>query len=157
MENTGTPMTQLTGGQRILAIDYGTVRIGVAVSDPLRIIAQALETYPNNRQFILQIAELIPEYNIGLVVVGMPLNLKGREEKKALEVRAFIEILERELAVPIMTWDERFTSTMAKNSLIEIGVKKKKRQEKSRIDQIAAALILQSFLDARSYEHEKTL
>ena len=146
-------MTQLTIGQRILAIDYGTVRIGIAISDPLRLIAKALETYPNKHNFITQLQLLIREYDIGMVVIGMPVNLKGKEERKAQEVRLFIDRLQEELTIPIRTWDERFTSTMAKNSLIEIGVKKKKRQEKSRVDQIAAAILLQSFLDARAYEN----
>jgi putative Holliday junction resolvase len=147
-------MKQLANGQRILAIDYGTVRIGIAVSDPLRILAMALRTLPNNHAFTSQIQSLLRDHNIGMVVVGIPLNLKGKEEQKAREVRKFICILEEHLSVPIRTWDERFTSRMAKSALLEIGVKKKKRQEKSRVDQIAAALMLQSFLDARAYENE---
>ncbi len=146
-------MTQPASGQRILAIDYGTVRIGIALSDPLRLIAKALETYPNNRNFMTQLHSLLHEHNVGMVVVGMPVNLKGKEERKAQEVRLFIDRLSEEINVPIRTWDERFTSTMAKHSLIEIGVKKKKRRDKSRVDQIAAALLLQSFLDAKAYEN----
>lgn len=146
-------MIQLADGQRILAIDYGTVRIGIAISDPLRLIARALETCPNNRNFIIQLRSFVHEYDIGMIVVGMPLNLKGKEERKAQEVRVFIDRIQKELTVPIRTWDERFTSTIAKDAMLEMGIKKKKRREKSRVDQIAAAVLLQSFLDARAYEN----
>jgi putative Holliday junction resolvase len=140
--------------QRILSIDYGSVRIGIAISDPLRLIAQALDTYTNNDNFIPKLTMLLQEHGVGMIVVGMPLNLKGREEQKAREVRLFIDRLSETVGVPIRTWDERFTSTMAKKALLEMGIGKKKRREKSRVDQIAAALLLQSFLDARAYENE---
>jgi putative Holliday junction resolvase len=146
------PMTHDT--QRILSIDYGTVRIGIAISDPLRLIAQALDTYPNNDNFIPKLTLLLQEHGVGMIVVGMPLNLKGREEQKAREVRLFIDRLSETVSVPIRTWDERFTSTMAKQALLDMGIGRKKRQEKSRVDQIAAALLLQSFLDAKAYENE---
>ena len=140
--------------QRILSLDYGTVRIGIAISDPLRLIATALETYQNNDNFIDRLLALIRAHEIGMIVVGMPLNLKGQEERKAQEVRIFIDRLRSAVDIPIRTWDERFTSTMAKKSMLEIGIGKKKRQDKSRVDQIAAALLLQGFLDARAYDRE---
>jgi putative holliday junction resolvase len=140
--------------QRILSIDYGSVRIGIALSDPLRMIAGALDTFPNDGSFIPKLIGLIQEHDVGILVVGLPLNLKGREEQKAVEVRSFIEELKKTVEIPIRTWDERFTSTMAKQALIDMGIGRKKRREKSRVDQIAAAVLLQSFLDAKAYENE---
>ncbi len=146
-------MTHLQDGQRILAIDYGSVRIGLALSDPMRIIASALETLPNTPDLRSRIADLIAQYNVGMIVVGMPVNLKGKQERKAQEVQAFIETLRARIAVPVKTWDERFTSVMAMQSMIDMGLRKKQRQEKGRVDRIAAALVLQNFLDAKAYEH----
>ncbi len=146
-------MTHLQDGRRILAIDYGSVRIGIALSDPMRMIASALDTLPNTPGIFAKIEALCGEHGVGLVVVGMPLNLKGKEERKAQEVGGFVESLRGRITVPVRTWDERFTSVMAKQSMIDMGLRKKQRQEKGRVDQIAAALLLQNFLDARAYEH----
>ncbi len=150
-------MDALTTGQRILAIDYGTVRIGLAVSDPLRIIASALDTLINNKSLKQTLLKIVQEYNIGLVVVGLPVTTRGTNSLKTNETVEFVELVRSWLQIPVMMWDERYTSVMAQQSMIDIGLKKKKRREKGRVDQIAAAIILQNFLDAKAYEHREDL
>lgn len=139
----------MTQEQRILGIDYGTRRIGLAISDPLRIIAQSLETIENNNECYSIIKKIIEREYIALIVVGMPLNLKGERAQKSLEVEEFIRNLRVHIKIDIVDWDERFTSTMAQRSLLQFGVKKKQRSEKGRIDSMAAAIMLQSYLDSR--------
>lgn len=139
----------MTQEQRILGIDYGTRRIGLAISDPLRIIAQSLETIENNNECYSIIKKIIEREYIALIVVGMPLNLKGERAQKSLEVEEFIRNLRAHIKIDIVDWDERFTSTMAQRSLLQFGVKKKQRSEKGRIDSMAAAIMLQSYLDSR--------
>ena len=134
--------------KRVLGIDYGTVRVGVAVSDPLRIIAQSVGTYSNDKKLLDQVARLAQEYDVALVVVGMPFTLRGEKGTKAIEVDAFVNRLKEKLSVDVVTWDERFTSRMAQHTLIQMGTtKKQRRTNKGRIDSMASALILQSFLD----------
>ncbi|MDI6802424.1 MAG: Holliday junction resolvase RuvX [Bacteroidota bacterium] len=133
---------------RLLGIDFGTKRIGLAVSDPLGIIARPLETIINDSTTIDKINKQIRDFNIEAIVVGLPFNLKGERGQKAQEVEAFIEQLKNSTQLPVFAVDERFTSTTAKATLLQMGVKKKQRQDKSKIDLMAAALILQSYLDS---------
>lgn len=136
--------------KRVLGIDYGSKRIGVSVSDPLQIIAQALETIPNNSRTFEAIAEIVQREQVGCVVVGMPLNLKGEKAQKAQEVMEFMKQLQKNIDIEILTWDERFTSSLAHDTLLRMGTKKKERQtNKGRVDSMAAAIMLQSFLDSR--------
>ncbi len=139
----------MTLEQRILGIDYGTKNIGLAISDPLSIIAQSLETIENNIECYSIIKRIIEREYVALIVVGMPLNLKGERAQKSLEVEEFIKNLRTHTDIDVVDWDERFTSTMAQRSLLQFGVKKKKRGEKGRIDSMAAAIMLQSYLDSR--------
>jgi putative Holliday junction resolvase len=134
--------------QRILALDYGSVRVGVAVSDPLRIIAQSVGAFRNDATLIQRLGEVITQYTPELIVVGMPLNLKGEKGQKAVEVERFMEKLKEAFGIELVVWDERFTTKMAQQTLIDMGTKKKERREnKGRVDAMAAALILQSFMD----------
>ena len=134
--------------QRILALDYGTVRVGVAVSDPLRIIAQSVGAFKNDATLMDRLGETIAQYAPGLIVVGMPLNLKGEKGQKAVEVERFMEKLKEAFGIELVVWDERFTTKMAQQTLIDMGTRKKERREnKGRVDAMAAALILQSFMD----------
>ena len=134
--------------KRILGIDFGNVRIGVAVSDPLRIIAQTVGTFQNNATILDELERLAKEYDVGLVVVGMPYTLKGEKGTKADEVDKFIGALKQKLAVDVVSLDERFTSRIAQQTLIQMGTtKKQRRTNKGRVDAMASALILQSFLD----------
>ncbi|MFI5252445.1 MAG: Holliday junction resolvase RuvX [Bacteroidota bacterium] len=140
----------MTTHERFLGLDYGSTRIGVALSDPLGIIAKGLSVVINNARSISVLEEYIKKYAISKVVVGMPINLKGEKGQKALEVEEFIGQLIGKTGVEVIRWDERFSSQSAHRTLIEMGVKKMKRREKGQIDQMAAAIILQSFLDSRS-------
>ncbi|HTX17137.1 MAG TPA: Holliday junction resolvase RuvX [Bacteroidota bacterium] len=133
--------------KRVLGIDFGSVKIGVAVSDPLRIIAQGLVTLPNDRNIVEKIGSLVVEHEVGLIVVGMPFTLKGEKGVKAKEVDAFVERLKGALDVDVVTLDERFTSRIAEQTLRSMGTTRKQRANKARIDTMASALILQSFLD----------
>lgn len=135
---------------RILGIDFGTKRIGLAVSDPRQIIARPLETIANNLTTLHKINKVIEDLSVEAIVVGLPFNLKGERGQKAREVELFIEKLKSSTQLPVYEVDERFTSSTAKDTLLQMGVKKKQRQDKSKIDLMAAALILQSYLDSAS-------
>jgi putative Holliday junction resolvase len=133
---------------RVLAIDYGTRRMGIAISDELRTIAQPLEYIPAEPfvAFLTRLRELLIEKNVDLIVVGMPRNMDGSYGPAAEKVRQFVATLSGELNMPVRTWDERLTSVQANRLLIEGKVRREKRKQK--VDQMAAALLLQSFLDA---------
>lgn len=139
----------MISSKRILGIDYGSKRIGISISDPLNIIAKGLTTIHNTSSVIMEIKNLLEEYNIDKIVVGKPLTLKGNEGIKADEVNAFIATLKNVLDVEIVEWDERFTSQLAHQTLHEMGVPKRKRQSKEIIDEMAAAIILQSYLNSQ--------
>ena len=135
--------------QRILGIDYGSVRVGLSVSDPLGLIAQPIEAFRNDASLFTNLRQVAARENIALIVVGMPLNLKGQKAQKAEEVQKFIERLKEELGIEILTWDERFTTTIANQTMLAMGTKKKERQKKDgRIDSMASAVMLQGYLDS---------
>jgi putative Holliday junction resolvase len=138
-------------GVRLLGIDYGTKRIGLALSDPLGIIATPLETIANDALTFERIAAIVEREHARTVVVGMPFNLKGEKSKKAKEVEEFIARLKKHIRAEIIFWDERFTSTIAQQTLRSMGAKKKDRQNKSTIDSMAAAIILQDFLNSTKH------
>ena len=132
---------------RILAIDHGTKRIGIAVSDELKMIAQPLEFIPAEpfTGFLARLKELLRDKEVELVLVGMPRNMDGSYGPAALRTQDFVAALKEEVPVPIKTWDERLTSVQANRLLIQGGVRRKQRREK--VDQTAAAILLQSYLD----------
>lgn len=134
---------------RLLALDVGDVRIGVAVSDETRTLASGLTTLRSRgpRQDAQQVAALVREQAASEVVVGLPLRLDGTAGPQAEKVQAFVERLRRSLRVPVVTRDERLTSVAAAERLAEAGVRG--RERKRRIDQAAACLILQELLDER--------
>jgi len=134
-------------GTRILGIDYGSKRIGIAVSDPLNIIARGVTVLPNTPKMIEEIKRMAEEFGVEKIVVGIPYNLKGRKDSMAEEVEGFIRLLASELKVEIVRQDERFTSRTARQTLLEMNVGKMKRRSKGRIDEMASALILQGYLD----------
>lgn len=135
--------------RRILAIDYGERRIGLAISDPLGIIASGLGTWENSPLLISQIEELVTRHSIIRIIVGMPLTLKGESGKSAQAVQAFIEKLGEAISIPIEPVDERFTSVLAEQTIRALGVGRKKRKEKAKVDEIAAVHLLQGYLDFR--------
>jgi putative holliday junction resolvase len=137
---------------RILGIDYGSVRIGLSLSDPLGIIAQPIEAYKNDAMFYFHLKHVTAHENVSLIVVGMPYNLKGQKAQKADEVQKFIGQLQEKLCIEIVTWDERFTTTIADQTMLAMGTKKSERQKKDgRIDSMAAAVMLQGFLDRTNH------
>jgi putative Holliday junction resolvase len=144
------PVETMERLQRILGIDFGTTRIGLSLSDPLQILAQPYDTLKNDNQLIERLSEIVRREEVILIVVGMPLNLKGVKGKKALEVDLFVGRLKEHLRGEIIVWDERFTTVMAHQTLHQMGTKKRDREtNKGRVDAMAASILLQSYLDSR--------
>ena len=134
---------------RIMGIDYGSVRIGLSLSDTMRIIAKGYRTIPNNDGTVKLISDIVGKENVKTIVVGMPYDLKGEVGSKGAEVERFIETLRQSVDCEIKKYDERFTSVMAEKSLLEMGMTKKQRRNKSALDEIASAIVLQNYLDSR--------
>ncbi|MGA2383308.1 MAG: Holliday junction resolvase RuvX [Gemmatimonadales bacterium] len=138
------------GAGRVLALDWGTKRFGVALSDPTRLIAQPLATLTRRagkRPPVQEILDLIARHEVALVVVGLPLTPEGEEGDAAGEARALGEAVSRRSGVSVTWWDERLSTAAALRSARAAGVRD--RDSRERIDQMAAVAILQHFLDAR--------
>ena len=134
---------------RILAIDYGLKRCGVAISDPLKIIANAYNVYSPN-EIIQELEKIIKEKEIDAIVVGYPINMKGEKTSTTLLVDKFINELKKKFPnIAIEKLDERLTSKMAQQTLILSGTKKSDRQKKSNTDLISATILLQNYLDMK--------
>ena len=134
---------------RILGIDYGRKRVGVAVSDPLRIFASALETV-HSAKIIDYLKKYAQEQRIERFVVGYPMNLNGVPSEAAADVDVFLKQLKKHFPdIPVTLEDERFTSVLAHRAMIEGGMKKSERRDKASVDRISAAIILQSYLDKK--------
>ena len=135
---------------RILALDVGSKTIGRAVSDPLGITAQGLETIrrKNKRTDFEELARTIAEYGVSEIVVGYPLRLSGAEGSQSLKMKDFAEDLKRRFGLPVHLWDERLTSAQANRVLREAELSIQRRAKA--VDRMAAVLILQSFMEARS-------
>jgi putative holliday junction resolvase len=140
--------------RRVMALDFGSKRIGVALSDPTQFLASPLTTLQAQPQAraVEQIVRLIGQHDVERLVVGMPFTLAGEIGPQAKVVEAFVEVLRAHTPVPIVLVDERLTSSEAERILIEAGLKPEKR--KQQIDQVAAMLILQEYLDSRRNMHE---
>jgi putative Holliday junction resolvase len=134
---------------RILGIDYGNKRVGVAVSDALGWTAQPLDTLAmhGHQELLTEIKAYLEKYDVEKIVVGMPFNMDGSRGKRAEITQAFINFLKNNLELPIVIQDERLTTSQAKNILLEADVSRKGR--KKVIDKMAAALILQSYLNSK--------
>lgn len=134
---------------RVAGIDYGTVRIGIALSDPGRSIASPMETYTrrNSEQDARRFQQLVKEEGIALFVVGLPVHLDGRESPKSLEARQFGQWIAEVTGVPVDFFDERFTSVEAENLLLDADLTSKRR--KKRIDMLAAQIMLSAYLESR--------
>lgn len=140
---------------RIMGLDYGSVTVGVAVSDELRITAQGIETIRRKeenklRQTLARIEALIQEYQVELIVLGYPKHLNNTVGERAVKSEEFAETLKRRTNLPVVLWDERLTTVAAHNTLDLAGVNMKKREQV--IDKLAATLILQGYLDKLSFE-----
>lgn len=134
---------------RLLAIDYGAKRTGIAVTDPLQIIATALETV-RTHDLLDFLKKYAAQETIETFIVGMPKRLNNTESDNAPRVVAFIQVLKKNFPdIPVLTHDERFTSSMALQSMIAGGSKKSDRREKGNLDKISATIILQSYMESR--------
>jgi putative Holliday junction resolvase len=132
---------------RILALDFGKVRTGIAVTDELRLIASGLSTVHSN-ELLTFLMEYIAKETVDCIVVGEPKQMDGSDSESEILIRPFIEKLRTAFpTIPIERQDERFTSKMAMDSMRAGGMKKKKRQDKAMVDKISATLILQAYLD----------
>ena len=133
--------------ERIIGIDYGRKRVGVAVSDPLGIFASALETVPAAK-IIDYLKNYTQNNKVERFVVGYPMNLNGKPAECAQYVDIFLKQLKKQFPdIPVTLEDERFTSQLAMKAMIAGGMKKSDRREKENVDKISAAIILQSYLD----------
>ena len=134
---------------KALGIDYGAKRVGVAISDSLQIIASSLTTI-ETKQFFLFLIELLQKEDIDRFVVGEPKNLDGTATDSTEMTENFVEKLSiKNPNIPIKRIDERFTSKIAKQSILDAGTKKSKRRDKRLVDKVSAAIILQSHLDSK--------
>jgi putative holliday junction resolvase len=133
---------------RILAVDHGTKRIGIAVSDELGMIAQPLEFIPAEpfADFLSRFKAILRDKQVEQIIVGMPRNMDGSYGPAATKVQEFVTVLKEAVTVPIKMWDERLTSAQANRFLIQANVRREQRKEK--VDKTAAAILLQSYLDS---------
>lgn len=133
---------------RILALDHGTRRVGVAVSDELQMIAQPLEYIAPVpfADFLARLKEILRDKEISLILIGLPRNMDGSYGPAALKVQEFVAALKEAVTVPIKTWDERLTTVQAQKFLIQGHVRRDQRKQK--VDKTAAAILLQSYLDS---------
>ena len=143
------PQAQTRREIRILALDVGTKRIGLAVSDPLGITAQGLEvlTRTDRASDLERLVQVAREWRVQLVVVGLPRHMDGRLGSSAPQILELVEILQKTLGVEVVTWEERLTTVEAERVLIQADVSRRRRRQV--VDQLAAVLILQNYLDHR--------
>jgi putative Holliday junction resolvase len=134
---------------RLLGIDYGTKRIGLAVTDPLRLIASPLKTIKTG-EFDAFVSEYLKTESIDAFIIGYPVQMNNKQSESVKYIKPFIRRLEKQFpSIPVHLVDERFTSKMALRSMIDGGVKKNDRKDKGLIDKTSAAIILRSFLDRK--------
>ncbi|MDX5346691.1 MAG: Holliday junction resolvase RuvX [Hymenobacteraceae bacterium] len=135
---------------RIVAIDYGVKRVGLAVTDPMQIIATALDTI-HPKDLLAYLKTYAAKEPVDAFVVGMPSNLKGEATDATPHVVGFVRKLQKEFPeVPVHTIDERFTSRMAFQTMIDAGLNKKARRDKATVDRVSATIILQSYLEKKN-------
>ncbi|MEJ2637775.1 MAG: Holliday junction resolvase RuvX [Calditrichia bacterium] len=132
---------------RYLGIDYGEKRIGIAISDPTLTIAQSLKTliFQSEKKLMQELEDIITEYAVDKIVLGLPITMKGTDSEKTREVREFAEELKKRFQQPVILFDERMTTIQAHSTLHQMGKKPGKHKEK--VDSMAAQFILQTFLD----------
>ena len=135
---------------KILAIDHGDKRMGIAASDPLGMMAHPLEFIPSEPfdGFLVRLKEILAERETEQIIVGMPRNMDGSIGPQALKVEDFVAVLKKSVTVPVRTWDERLTTVMAEDKLREAGVSM--RDAKKKVDASAAAVMLQDYMDSFS-------
>jgi len=137
---------------RFLALDIGRKRTGVAITDPLRIIASPLETIPTHK-LLDYLSELFQKENIDMLIVGYPRQMNNTPSEAVTYINPLIKSIKKKFpTLPVELVDERFTSKMAMQAMIDGGMKKKDRQDKSNVDKISAALILQNYMEGLKYK-----
>lgn len=145
---------------RIMGLDFGSKTVGVAISDALLLTAQGVEIIRRKdenklRQTLARIEELIVEYEVGEIVLGLPKHMNATEGVRVELTEEFKEKLERRTGLPVYFWDERLTTVAADKIMMEAGIRRENRKE--HVDRIAASLILQGYLDRRSMRKEETV
>lgn len=145
---------------RIMGLDFGSKTVGVAVSDPLLITAQGIEIIRRKeenklRQTHARIEELIQEYQVAVIVLGLPKNMNATEGDRVIKTMEFKENLERRTGLEVVMWDERLTTVAADRTMMEAGIRREHRKEY--VDKIAAGFILQGYLDSLSEEKKKEI
>ena len=134
---------------RILSIDYGKKRTGIAVTDPLQIVAGGLATVSTS-ELLNWLADYVAREQVELIVVGEPRQNNGQPSENHPRVMQFVNTLKRRMPqIPVVMYDERFTSVLAHQAMIDGGLRKKARQDKALVDEISATIILQSYLESR--------
>ncbi len=134
---------------RILAIDYGVRRTGIAVTDSLQIIANGLTTV-DTKQLLPFLKDYVSREAVELFVVGLPKQTNGRDSDNLPRVRSFVGQLKKALPdIPVEWWDERYTSVMAHQAMLESGISRKARQNKALVDEISACIILQGYMESK--------
>lgn len=137
---------------RIIAIDYGRKRTGLAATDTLQIIANGLTTVPSG-ELVNYLTTYVSRESVDLFVVGLPKQMNNEPSENMKYVEAFVTHLKRTIPnIPVVYYDERFTSVMAHQAMLDGGLKKKKRQDKGLVDEISAVIILQAYLESKKYQ-----
>ncbi len=137
----------MTEQKRILGIDYGAKRVGIAITDPLRMFAYGLTTIQNDKNFWNNLGKLFTDYVVETIVLGYPLKESGEKSTSTELIEKFHIELEKRIKLPIVLVDERYSSVIAKQQILESVTSKKKRRDKGLIDKNAAAIILKEYLD----------
>lgn len=143
---------------RIMGLDYGSKTVGIAVSDTLFVTASGVEIIRRQsenklRRTLARIEELIVQYQVGKLVLGLPKNMNNTEGDRAEKTREFQKMLERRTGLEVVLWDERLTTVAADRAMMEAGIRREER--KNYVDKIAAVFILQGYLDFISQEHKQ--
>lgn len=146
-------MRDLPAEGRLIGLDIGGKRIGIAVCDAGQILSSPSGMVEQGPRAIVEIGQVMREIGAVGIVAGLPTGMSGREGAQAAETRRFADAVGEELGMPLVYWDERLTSTQAERMLVEAGMRRKDRREQ--IDALAASLMLQSYLDSRMYRRRR--
>ncbi len=144
--------------KRLMGLDFGSKTVGVAVSDPLGLTAQGVEIIRREqenklRRTLARLEELAGQYQVGAIVLGLPKNMNNTQGDRVEKTLSFKEMLEKRIGLPVYLWDERLTTAAADRTMIEAGIRRENR--KNYVDEIAAVLILQGYLDRMAFEQHK--
>lgn len=142
---------------RVISVDYGAKRTGLAVTDPLQLIAGGLSTVPS-AQALSFIKQYVAREPVERIIVGKPTQNNGTDSENMPRVKSFVARLCKALPhIPVELYDERFTSLLARRAMLESGIKKKERQNKALVDEVSAVIILQDWMEAQQLKKGKTL